>query len=40
MREMLHHDLDDLAGQWVEDPEFDAAVEAQDQVDESLWSEW
>lgn len=32
-----HHDLDDLAGTWVEDPEFDAALAAQDQIDEALW---
>lgn len=33
-----HHDLDDLAGSWEEDPAFDAAIEAQDRVDEALWS--
>jgi len=33
-----HHDLDDLAGTWEEDPAFDAALEAQDRVDEALWS--
>ena len=33
----LHHDLDALAGKWVEDPAFDEAVKTQDQVDESLW---
>jgi plasmid stability protein len=27
-----YRDLNDLAGTWVEDPEFDAAVKAQDQV--------
>ena len=32
-----HHDLDDLAGTWVEDPEFDRAIEAMDQVDPELW---
>jgi hypothetical protein len=31
------HDLDWLAGTWVKDPAFDAAIAAQDQVDESLW---
>jgi hypothetical protein len=36
-RKQLHHDLDDLAGTWVEDPEFDAAISAQDVVDDSLW---
>jgi hypothetical protein len=30
-------DLSDLAGTWVEDPEFDAAIEAQSQVDPELW---
>jgi hypothetical protein len=34
---VTHRDLDDLAGLWVEDPDFDAAIRAQDQVDESLW---
>lgn len=33
----IHHDLDHLAGTWVDDPEFDAAMAAQDVVDESLW---
>ena len=28
-----NHDLDDLAGTWVDDPEFDRAIEAMDQVD-------
>src|SRR5262245_30987467 len=32
-----YHDLDHLAGTWVEDPEFDAAIAAQDVIDESLW---
>ncbi len=32
-----YHDLDHLAGTWVTDPEFDAAVRAQDQVDPELW---
>ncbi len=35
--ERRHHDLDDLAGTWVDDPEFDRAVEAMDQVDPELW---
>ena len=29
--------LRDLAGTWVEDPEFDAAIEDQHRVDEKLW---
>lgn len=32
-----HHDLDDLAGTWVDDPAFDQAIEAMDQVDPALW---
>jgi hypothetical protein len=34
---LRHDDLDFLAGSWVEDPKFDAAIAAQDQVDEKLW---
>ena len=34
---MRHNDLDDLAGTWVDDPEFDRAVEEMDQVDPELW---
>ena len=33
----VHHDLDDLAGTWVEDPAFDKAIESMDQVDPELW---
>lgn len=32
-----YHDLDELAGTWQEDPAFDAAITAQDQVDPRLW---
>ena len=32
-----YHDLDSLAGSWVEDPEFEEAIRAQDQVDLALW---
>lgn len=32
-----HHDLDDLAGTWVDDPEFDKAIEDMDQIDPELW---
>ena len=32
-----HHDLDELIGSWVADPEFDAAMEAFESVDEDLW---
>ena len=35
-QEVRHHDLDDLAGTWVEDPAFDRAIEAMDQVDPAL----
>lgn len=35
--EVSHDDLDDLIGAWVEDPEFDHALEAQGQVDPELW---
>jgi len=30
-------DLTDIAGTWVDDPEFDRALEDQDTVDEDLW---
>jgi hypothetical protein len=32
-----HHDLDDLAGTWVKDPEFDKAMSEMDQIDEAMW---
>lgn len=32
-----HHDLDHLAGTWVEDPEFNRAIEEMDRVDGELW---
>ena len=32
-----HRDLDDLAGTWVDDPEFDRAIKAMDQVDPERW---
>ena len=32
-----YHDLDDLAGTWVEDPEFDRVIEELDRVDAGLW---
>ena len=32
-----HHDLDTLIGSWREDPAFDAAVRAFDQVDTEVW---
>jgi hypothetical protein len=32
-----HHDLDTLIGSWREDPAFDAAILAFDQVDAEVW---
>ncbi len=32
-----YDDLDDLAGTWVHDPEFDRAIEEMDVVDEEMW---
>ena len=32
-----HHDLDALIGTWREDPAFDSAVRAFEQVDEAVW---
>ncbi len=34
---VIHHDLDHLAGTWVDDPSFDEAIRAQHAVDEDLW---
>lgn len=34
----VYHDLDDLAGTWVEDPAFDEAIDEMDSVDPDLWS--
>ncbi len=31
------HDLDDLAGTWVADPEFDRAMEMFESIDEDMW---
>ena len=36
--EPIFHDLDHLAGKWVEDPDFDEAIADQDRIDESLWT--
>jgi len=30
-------DLSRIAGSWQDDPDFEAAIAAQDQIDESLW---
>jgi hypothetical protein len=35
--EIVYHDLDDLAGTWVDDPEFDKAIEDQHRIDPELW---
>ncbi len=35
--EPVYGDLDDLAGTWMPDPEFDAAVADQDTVDRESW---
>lgn len=33
IKEVVHHDLDDLAGSWVDDPAFDKALRDMDRVD-------
>jgi len=35
---LVYHDMDALAGSWREDPEFEAALQMQDQIDIKLWS--
>jgi len=30
-------DLSGIAGTWIEDPEFDRAIDDQDRIDEDLW---
>ena len=37
MKQILYYDLDDLAGTWKDDPEFDAAIADQDRIEELLW---
>jgi hypothetical protein len=32
-----YHDLDDLAGTWIPDAEFDRVIEGLDRVDPGLW---
>ena len=32
-----YRDLSDLAGKWIEDPDFDRAIADQDVVDPELW---
>lgn len=33
----IFHDMDDLVGTWVNDPEFDRAMEAFESIDKKLW---
>jgi hypothetical protein len=35
--EILHHDLDDLIGTWIDDPEFDKIIEEMDVIDPEMW---
>ena len=35
--EMRYTDLDDLAGAWVPDPEFDRVLAEMDRIDPELW---
>ena len=35
--EIRYHDLDELAGTWVEDAKFDRAVEEMDRIDPGMW---
>ncbi|NQT85163.1 hypothetical protein HQ560_00260 [bacterium] len=35
--EILHHDLDDLIGTWVDDPEFDKIIAEMDVIDPEIW---
>ena len=32
-----NHELDAFIGSWVEDPEFDSAMKAFDEIDQELW---
>jgi plasmid stability protein len=32
-----HTDLDELAGSWVDDPDFDNVIREQHQIDEEMW---
>lgn len=33
-----HHDLDQYAGTWVHDPEFDKVIDDIRQIDQDMWS--
>lgn len=35
--QVVHHDLDDLIGTWVEDPAFDDALQSMQSIDQDLW---
>lgn len=35
--EVEYHDLDDLSGSWIQDPEFERTIREMDQVDPELW---
>ncbi|MDD5704628.1 MAG: hypothetical protein PHR35_01795 [Kiritimatiellae bacterium] len=35
---VVHHDLDDLIGSWVSDPDFDKALADMDKVDPESWA--
>jgi hypothetical protein len=35
--ERLHHDLDYLAGSWIDDPEFESAIKDFEQIDADMW---
>jgi len=35
--DVVHHDLDDLIGSWVQDDECDKALQAMDAVDAEIW---
>ena len=32
-----HHDMDDLFGKWVDDPEFDKAIAEMRRIDPDMW---
>ena len=34
---VVHHDLDDLIGTWVEDAEFDKALRSMKKIDKDMW---
>ena len=34
---IVYHDMDDLAGSWIADPDIEAALKEFDKIDEELW---